>query len=215
MAEVQIPAKGVAADATDVAAPSRAFLEDLSLLPTKEDLKSAGELQAVLGGPPQSVALIEAGLTAAAKWWSAGLGATVVATWGAVLKWWGEQNDGIQATMIGGAFVVTAAAALAVGYLLASDVRGRAAATVATVDARARVATSMIEAATGVYDQPSEEPETQLIPLPATVNVRNIEADEDGWRAVAIERQPDGSLKYVIVKGSQQAILPVSKIGFK
>ena len=165
--------------------------------------------------PPQSVALIEAGLTAAAKWWSAGLGVTVAATWGAVFKWWGEQNDGIQATMIGGAFVVTAAAALAVGYLLASDVRGRAAATVATVDARARVATTMIEAATGVYEQPSEEPETQLIPLPATVNVRNIEADDDGWRAVAIERQPDGSLKYVIVKGSQQAILPVSKIGFK
>lgn len=214
MTDVQIPAKAVADDGTDVTKPVRAVLEDLSLLGTKEQMKEAGEWVSAFKGPPQSVALIEAGMTAAAKGWSAGIGASVIAMWGAVFKWWGEQNEGIQATMIGGGFVVMAAAVLALGYLLASDVRGRAAASVATINARTTVATTMIEAAKDVYEKEPDAPGTQLISLPTIVPVRNIEADDDGWHAVAIERQADGFLKYVIVKGSQQAILPASKIGF-
>jgi hypothetical protein len=212
--DVQIPANAVADDAADVAKPVRALLEDLSLLGTKEDLAKAEGGWSILLGPPQSVSVIEAGLTAGAKYWSAGLAAGVAATWASVFKWWGEQDSGIQATMIGGAFVVMATAVLAIGYLLAADVRGRAAASVATLGARATVAETMIEAARDVYEKPVEAPATQLISLPSTVPVRNVEADDDGWQAVAIERQSDGTLKYVIVKGSQQAILPASKVAF-
>ena len=84
---VQIPGKAVS-DNTDLRQPVRALLEDLNLLGTAQEDQDAQGFQAAFTGPPQSVAVIEAGATAAAKWWAAGLGAAVIATWSSVAVWW-------------------------------------------------------------------------------------------------------------------------------
>jgi hypothetical protein len=85
--DVRIPNKAVS-DGTDVRGPAEALLRGLYLLPRGDDLQKADGLGSVLHGPPQSVALIEAGATAAAKWWAAGLGASVLAAWGSLVTWW-------------------------------------------------------------------------------------------------------------------------------
>lgn len=85
--DIRIPGKAVSDDA-DLRKPVRSLLEDLNLLGTEEEAKKAQGFKAAFAGPPQSVALIEAGATAAAKGWAAGLGAVVISLWGAVAKWW-------------------------------------------------------------------------------------------------------------------------------
>jgi hypothetical protein len=67
--DVQIPSGAVSED-EDVRVPVRAQLEDLQLLGGEND-DSKG-LDALFKGPPDSIALIEAGITAATKWWAAG-----------------------------------------------------------------------------------------------------------------------------------------------
>jgi hypothetical protein len=216
MPEVQIPSKAVS-DGTDVREPVRHLLEDLNLLASPSDMKKADGLAAVVSGPPQSVALIEAGATAAAKWWAAGLSATALATWGTVYAWWGAQEPTIKLGVVVGAALVTAAIVVSIGYLLAADVRGRAAASVATIEARAGLAERMIVAAGDVYDPADTQASVQLVPLPAAVRAKNHErpaGDEDGWLAVAMERHHDGAHQYVLVKGSSEATVPASKLEF-
>jgi hypothetical protein len=145
---VQIPSKAVA-DKADVRQPVRDLLEGLYLIGSPEDTEKAGDFSAAFKGPPQSVALIEAGATTATKLWAGGLSAAVAAGWVTVGAWWGDQAVAVQATVIGGAAFATAAVALAIGYLFGSDVRGRAASAVATINARAQVAVEMIQAAQG------------------------------------------------------------------
>lgn len=101
--------------------------------------------------------------------------------------------------------------------MLASDVRGRAAAAVATIEARAQVAVKMIEAARDVYEPALAASSVQLVPLPAAVKAKNTKekaSNEDGWLAVAMERQSDGSLEYVLVKGASEAHVKVSELQF-
>ncbi len=76
-AEIRIPGNAIDPEGADVAAPAAGVLRELHLLPTKEELAEAGKAAALLGGPPQSVAVIEAGATALSKWWAGGLGATL------------------------------------------------------------------------------------------------------------------------------------------
>jgi hypothetical protein len=213
---VQIPGKAVS-DKTDVREPVRELLQDLYLLGTPEETKKAGDLKAAFEGPPQSVAVIEAGATAATKWWSAGLGAIVIATWVKVAAWWGNQDPDLKRTVIFGAAFVTGSAVFAISYLLASDIRGRAAAAVATVQARSHVAVEMIQAAQEVYEKPSAASEVQLIPLPSGLKVTNtIEAgrNEKDWLAIAIERQSDGKLKYLVVKGNDKKLVEADHLIF-
>ena len=178
--DVQIPGKAVSDKAADVRKPVRELLQDLYLLGTPDDTKKAGDLKAAFEGPPQSVALIEAGATAATKWWAAGLGAIVIATWIKVAAWWGNQDPDLKRSVIFGAAFVTGTAVLAISYLLASDIRGRAAAAVATVQARSHVAVEMIQAAQEVYEKPPAASEVQLIPLPTGLKVRN--PARAGWK---------------------------------
>ena len=95
MADVQIPSKAVA-DTADVRQPLRTLLEDLNLLGTPAEEQAAAAFGAAVKGPPQSVALIEAGATAAAKGWASGLGALVAAAWAAVARWWPEEGIDVQ-----------------------------------------------------------------------------------------------------------------------
>jgi hypothetical protein len=216
MTDVQIPGKAVS-DAADVRAPVRSLLEDLNLLGSVAETEKAEGFKAAFAGPPQSVAVIEAGATAAAKYWGAGLGASAIATWGSLVAWWGDQEGNVQVAAIAGALFVTAAVAIAIGHLLASDVRGRAAASVATIEARALVAETMIRAAGDAYEPPSAISQAQIVPLPSRIRVNNLEeaaGDEEGWLAVAMERQPDGALKYIVVRDSKEAKVLASKLEF-
>jgi hypothetical protein len=215
--EVQIPSQAVAPDGADLCPPVRGLLEGLDLLGTSDESKQADGIQAVFKGPPQSVALIEAGATAAAKWWAAGLGATVAGLWVAVAGWYEKQPDGVQTVILGGTAVVTAALVLAIGYLIASDVRSRALASIAVIEARAHVATSMVEAARLVYAPPADSAPPELIPLPKALRAKNHRvpaADEEGWLAIAIERHADGTIKYLLVKDSSEASLSASDVDF-
>lgn len=213
--DAQIPGKAVS-DGTDVRGPVRTLLEDLNLLATAEDLNKATGFESLLG-PPQSVALIEAGATSASKWWANGLGALLIPTWVAVLKWWGDQGTTIKAVVVGGAALVTAALVLSIGYLIASDVRGRAAAAVSIIEARARLATTMIQAAESVHEPTAATSMVEVVPLPSQVKAKNLARpghDEDGWLVVAMERHVDGNLKYILVKGSSEVTVPASELEF-
>jgi hypothetical protein len=215
--DVQIPSKAVS-DQADLKEPVGALLRGLNLLPDKTALDAAGGVGAAFAGPPQSVALIEAGATAVAKWWAAGLGAVVLAAWATVPAWWSGQTGGVHATVVGGVALLSSAVALAVAYLLASDVRGRALASAATIEARARVAREMIQAAQAVYEKPPAPSEVQLVPLPAGIKVTYADAEpvgnERNWLALAIERQADGKLKYLVVKGKDKKVVDADKLDF-
>jgi hypothetical protein len=212
---VQIPSQAVSAEA-DLCPPVRGLLEGVDLLGTKKEAKKASSFASTFRGPPQSVALIEAGATAASKWWATGLGAALIPLWGAVAGWWGGQAEKVQVVVLGGAFVVTAALVLAIGYLIASDVRGRAAASVAVIQARSNVATSIVDAARDLYAPPAESVTPELIALPSAIPAKNLSqrGNEDGWLALAIERQADGSLKYLLVKDSSEDRLSASDVDF-
>lgn len=72
MTDVRIPGKAISADG-DVLGPAKAFLQGLKLLGSDKEMDAAGNAAAAFTGPAQSVALIEAGATAASKWWATGL----------------------------------------------------------------------------------------------------------------------------------------------
>jgi len=196
----------------------RALLQELDLLGTKEQTESADGFAAVFTGPPQSVALIEAGATAATKWWATGLGASVIAVWGSVANWWPEQGASVKVAVLAGAAVVTVAIVFSIAYLIASDVRGRAAAAVATIEARTKVATTMVQSAQSVYEATPETSLPELVPLSGRLHAKNFARpadDEDGWRAVALERDSDGNITYILVKESAEARVSAADLQFQ
>ena len=74
----------------------------------------------------------------------------------------------------------------------------------------------MIQAAKAVYQPTPAISPVEIVPLPKRVPVKNHVRpghDEDGWHALAIERHPDGN-RYLIVKGSSEETVPVSKLEF-
>ncbi len=129
--------------------------------------------------------------------------ATVAAAWGALAAF----NDDLP-TQHRGTFlvaVVTAAAVLAIGYIIGSDVRGRAAASVATMEGRAIVARAMIEAAVATRADPDPQVAGQIVSLPSPLNMRYHppRGDEElGWKAVAL-RVTDKN-EYLLIKGGTQ-----------
>jgi hypothetical protein len=119
--------------------------------------------------------------------------------------------------VVGGAALVTAAVVVAVGFLIASDVRGRAAASVAIVEARAALAETMIRAAQSAYEPAPMSSPAQIIPLSNHIPVKYLAkggSDEEGWLAVAMERGSDGGLKYIVVKESSEVRATASELEF-
>ena len=208
---VQVPSKAVST-ADDVLSPTKRLLNGISLLggETDGDKASDGDgFGSVWGGPPQSVALIEAGATAAAKWWGAGLSGAVVAAWAAVGTFWGDNPD-VHTALVTGAAIVTAALILAIGYLIASDVRGRAQAAAATIDARSKVAVAMLDAEETVYRRPPATYEPELVALSPSRGVVNRKAppgEEPGWEAVALQRTVDADAPIQRIPGFWHSLL--------
>ncbi|WP_132333237.1 MULTISPECIES: hypothetical protein [Kribbella] len=207
MSDVQIPAKAVSATGKDILDPTATLLRGMNLLGTTADNKKADSFGATFSGPPASVALIEAGATAASKWWATGLAAGVAVAWGRVAVWWNGQNPDTQRAVLLAAGIVTAAAVLGIAYLLGSDVRGRSIAAVATIEARARIAEAMVRTAQASAAAPTATgtPSTQLVTLPEAFAVSHTAmsgANEAGWRAVAVLTDGKDIIKYLVIKGT-------------
>jgi hypothetical protein len=137
---VQFPGQTTDETGADLLGPIQTLLEGLDVLPTANDLKQANA-GATFKGPPQSVAVIEAGATALSKWWAtaaAALGGTAAITTAAT-KFWSGQHGGARIALIAGMAGVIGFALLAIAIMVASDVYGRAIATVATYQARAQI----------------------------------------------------------------------------
>ena len=84
----EIPGSAVKAEAADISEPIALLLRGLSLLPNETDLEKAGKATAAFTGPPDSVSVIEAGASAAAKWWSVTIAGGGLIAGGTILKVW-------------------------------------------------------------------------------------------------------------------------------
>lgn len=202
MSHVKIPSKAVA-DENDILEPLTRLLKGINLQGNPKETEKAGAFASTFTGPPQSVALIEAGATAANKWWSAGLGAIAATAWTSVHVWWGHLDPAGQRTALVAAAIVTAAAVLGIAYLLGSDVRGRGAAAVATIQARTQLAATMIQAAQASYANAPASPAGELVALPAPIQVNYVvkpRDEEQGWCAIALLSDGKNVTRYLVFK---------------
>lgn len=214
--EIRLPGNAFDAEKGDVLKPTVAVLRELHLLPSQEELNQAGKMSAVFGGPPQSVAVIEAGATAFAKWWAAGLGAAVAGVSGSIVAFWDKQGGDTQRMIVLAVGIAVAALILAIGYIVGSDTRGRAAAAVAVTEARVQVAETVLRVARG-REPADEESAPTITPLPFRAMVtfrKEAAADEQGWTALAMKTKSGGDLEYLLVKGAQRAWADADDVHF-
>jgi hypothetical protein len=187
---------------------AQGVLQGLNLLGSTSDDNAAEGFMSAFSGPPQSVALIEAGATAMSKWWAAGLGTAVIGVWGAVRVFWGSQTDDSQRVLLWCAAIATAAAVLAIAAILAWDIRGRALAAAATIEARARVAEVIMQGIPhGTAAMTTGTPSAHLLALRTPLRFRLITrraSDEKGWHAVVVSTDGESAARYLLIKGSKQ-----------
>jgi hypothetical protein len=220
-AVAELPGKPVNAESRDVAEPSVAILRKLNLLPTSNALEDAGKASAAFTGTPDSVAVIEAGATALSKWWAAGLGASTLVVWGYVGKFWDTYSD-VHGTLLWCAAIISAAAILSLAYVVGSDVRGRAAASVATINARASVARSVTEtighttaASPALAANGDSVAESSIIALPTPLLATSLVGlDTNGWLAIAARTNAEDVTDYLLVKGSVSQWTPAADVRF-
>jgi hypothetical protein len=205
--EAAIPGKAIKEGSEDYLAPTRRTLVALNLLGTQADLAKADGLNGLLGKTPASVAVIESGATAISKWWAAGLGAAATAGWASLGTAWTSGNlKDVHPEVLWFLAITLAAAVLAISYIVGSDVRGRAAASVATIEARAKVADAIIRMAEAGYKPKPAPAEAQIIPLATPLqNVTNTEGtDSDGWTAILVKTDGKDVTEYLLVKDKEK-----------
>lgn len=231
---IMIPSKAVSATQSDLLGPAQTLLHGLNLLGTKEET----EQQGVITSPPPSVALIEASATSLGKAWATGLGASVVAVWGGIATWWLKQNQNVQVTVLWEAGIASASAIVAIGYILGSDLRGRSAAAVATIQARATIATALVTASESAAvlsvstasscpppggccqpsppapnPMPTSSVITALTPPVQVEWIARPAADETGWQAVAMSSGAS-TVQFYLVKGPVQQWVNAGEVTF-
>jgi hypothetical protein len=197
----------------NIAESAVSLLYDLNLLPPQNDLEKAGQGSAAFTGPPQTVALIEAGGTAISKWWATGGSVLILAVWGAVTAFWNNSNNtDLHGQLVWSGAILSAALVLGIAYLLSSDMRGRSLAMVETIQARREIGMAFIAAAsqhpTGASAAlpsaalASAAPSPQILPV-QLMNARNLDgADSSGWHVIAMQPNADAAqVKYLLVKG--------------
>lgn len=200
----RLPRTAIASEGNDLVEPAADLLRGLSLLPKQGESAGVG---AAFKGTPDSVAVIESGATALSKLWAAGLGTSILSIWSSVSVWWGKQGGDVQVGgVLWGAAIAIAALALGLAYIVGSDVRGRAAATVATLDARATIADAFIRQAANLYEPEGTKAAVQIIPVSPPLQMKWIgrqATEEAGWIASALRFQGDNS-EYWLSKGAVQ-----------
>ena len=217
MTIVQIPQNAMSGspDGNDIAAPVVGMLNHLNLLPTDADMKESEGFKAIFTGPASSVSVLEAGATALSKWWAVGLGASAVGLWASVRIFWTSLPQASQEVMMWSVAISSAAAVLALAYVLGSDVRGRAAAMVATIEARRAIATSMIGSAERAYDPVGGAQVTHSFPLPTPMPARQLLGrDTGGWLAIALE-VGGPKTRYLLVRGNEHLWVDDDNVEFE
>lgn len=215
---IRIPANAVDPAGVDVEVPARLLLQSLNLLPSDEDLKNAGGVAAAFTGPPDSVGVLEAGATAASKWWASAMAAGTVISSGTLIGVWDSlktSSSWNQPFALAGLGVIIASAIWGIAFLLSSDVRGRAAATVATIEARQRIATTMLDLAVTSYSASAttDSPLLALAGYPASNTAQYGSLAESGWKVIALKEGGDGR-QYLLVKGGESEWQPSKNVIF-
>lgn len=191
-----------------------ALLRLLFLLPDGD--ADASGVSSIFKGPPTSVALIEANATAFSKYWAAGIGLPAFVA--GAFTFWKAQDGNTQTTFVWAAAVCVAAAVLAIGYIVGSDVRGRSSAAVATIHARATVATQLAKLYADADVAATTLPNDEVIALPAALQIRNIakrgDTEELGWRAIAARVDANSATRYLVVKGGEMEWVGAEQIEF-
>ena len=167
---VRLPEQALDTTGTDILPPLKELQQGLGVLPTDADRAKSGA-GATFVGPPNSVAIIEAGATAFSKWWSAAiaaLGGTAVVT-SLVTKFWSGQPGGVRVGLTLGVAAIVVATIIAVSVMVAADVRGRAQGTVALYAARASIADQFLRQSLQASRPvpPAPAPQNPAIPAPA------------------------------------------------
>ncbi len=148
---VQWPKSAVGTDDKDqdLGPPLNQLLIDVGVKGSSTDQRDAGRPIAAITGTPDSVAIIEAGATAASKGWATFLalfgGGAVV--WAKLDGFWSSKSNGVQAALVGGLALVVAAVVVAIGLVMYGDVRARGQAAAAQYQARAIIAKAFLDTA--------------------------------------------------------------------
>jgi hypothetical protein len=187
---VQFPGQAQDAKASDLSDPVVRLLQDLSLLGTKDELAGASTLGAVFTGPPQSVAILEAGATAVSKWWSAALGTGITATGVvAAVKGLGAGRTPLDSALVGDAALVIAAMSLTIAIIVGSDLHGRALGAAAQIRARADVATAFLAQARPAANGSVPDHLAAALPDPLRGALLALAAGQEKLKVVVSGRQ--------------------------
>lgn len=159
---VQWPAKAYASEGEDLSAPIKQLLTDLRLL----ESPLANEEVTWVKGTPQSLQVMTSGATSISKWVAAlvagGGGLAAIATglngfFGAVGP---DELDTplVRASFILGGSLLGAAVVLALALVVRADVSGRASSSAAQFEARAAVASALLNSFVSPVAPPVEAP---------------------------------------------------------
>jgi hypothetical protein len=154
---VEWPHTVVSADDSDVdlGPPLAQLLVDLDIRGSDDDRTTAGSASAAFTGTPVSVAIIEAGATAASKGWAVAIGGLggATAVWSWINGFWSDAGAARGAIAVAVA-VVVAACALGAALIMYGDVRARGEGAAAQYHARAEVATAFLRGASDLGSGP-------------------------------------------------------------
>jgi hypothetical protein len=176
------------------------MLHRLYLVGTKDEQNQADGATAIFTGPPQSVALIEAGAGAATKITGLLVGASVPAVWLAVARFWGQQPDDTRRVLRWCAAIVTSAALVGLSHLVSSDLRARGRAAAATIEARARVAEATLRFAARPAAR-SAAVDGAVVPIPEGVVAEYIAGiDDPNWTVLALKESTNGKDQLFLVR---------------
>lgn len=214
MTDGTIPGRAVTPDAASVTDASAGLLRGLSLLPAKG---ADGKVEtATVFQTPDSVAVIQSGMTTAAKAWTALIAGGTTTLTAALGVFWektlGPANQPFAVVALGFAVGM---ASLGIAYIIGSDVRGRASGSTATIQARSAVAQAMLTEAARVY-----VPETAATAQHSYFTVARVDGvtclrgqDSSGWTVVA-GRQLEDAVEYLLVKGSASGWYGADEVRF-
>lgn len=170
----------------DLGAPLSQLLVDLAIKGKPEDEQRTDGVTAAFTGTPVSVAIIEAGATAASKWWAVGMTAVggSAALWATISDFWSREVVDIRVAMLFSVALVIAACVLGVAAIMYGDVRARGQGAAAQYHARAEVAAAFLAGAVAMKKEAATQAKTGPECCTALAVAVNGEPDGDAKKAI-------------------------------
>jgi hypothetical protein len=139
---VGIPGGAIGPDDTDVAEPLQTLLTDLNVL-GGSDTTQGGTITSL---PSQSTAIIEAGATTLAKWWSVvvGIFGGTAAVTAAATRFWSAQPGATRVALVAATGAIIVATLIGLALIVSADIRSRAVGATGVYAARAQIATEFV-----------------------------------------------------------------------